>query len=167
MSEKAKQDQHKKWMHQALKLAERAYAAQEVPVGALVVQAGRVIGRGYNRTEAKQDPTQHAELVAIRQACKKQQTWRLDNCTLYVTLEPCAMCAGAITWSRISTVYYAANDPKAGAYQSVVPVLANKKLNHRPKVISGILAKESAELLKAFFTELRVKKKSPKLIMSS
>lgn len=143
----------------ALREAEKALVSGEVPVGAVVVHKGRIIGRGHNRVESRQDATQHAELIAIRQAARRLGGWRLEDCTLYVTLEPCAMCAGAITWSRVARVVYAAADPKAGACGSVLSVLGHKRLNHRPRVTAGVLAIESSRLLKDFFRGLRKKAK--------
>ena len=149
------QDKDQLFMKQALREAQKAVDIGEVPVGAVIVCQGKIISRGYNKVEVKQDATMHAELIAIRKAAAKLGTWRLEQCQLYVTLEPCAMCAGAITWSRIETVLYGADDPKAGAYRSAVKVLGNKKLNHRPEVKRGLLADKSSALLKAFFKELR------------
>jgi len=144
----------------ALALREAALAGQagEIPVGAVVVEQGRVLGKGHNRVEQKQDATQHAELLALRQAAHKKGSWRLENCTLYVTLEPCAMCAGAIVWSRVARVIYAAPDPKAGACGSVMTVAGNPKLNHRPRVQAGPGGAESSQLLKDFFRTLRKQK---------
>lgn len=136
-------------MKQALRQARRAFA--EVPVGAVIVKNGKIIARGWNERETKQDPSAHAELTAIRRAARALHSWRLLDCTLYVTLEPCAMCAGAIVLARIPRVVYAAADPKAGACGSVLNILAEKKLNHRPEVIGGVLADEAAKLLKDFF----------------
>ncbi len=147
------------FMQAALKLAQKAASLGEVPVGAVIVQQGKIIATGYNLVEQRQQVLDHAELRAIRQATKKTGSWRLEDCDLYVTLEPCAMCAGAITWSRFKRVVIGALDPKAGAYQSVVPVLGHLRLNHRPQVISGVMAEESSVLLKEFFKGLRKKKK--------
>jgi tRNA(adenine34) deaminase len=143
------------FMQQALREACQALQAGEVPVGAVVVHQGQIIGRGYNRVESRQDATQHAELIAIRQAARRQGGWRLEGCQLFVTLEPCAMCAGAITWSRVARVVYAAADPKAGACGSVLQVLGNPRLNHRPRIEAGLLALESSKLLQGFFRRLR------------
>ncbi len=147
-------------MQAALRLAQKAARLGEVPVGAVIVQQGKLIGAGYNLVEQRQQVLEHAELRAIRQAAGKAGSWRLEDCDLYVTLEPCAMCAGAMTWSRLRRVVIGALDPKAGAYQSVVPVLGHPKLNHRPQVVTGVLAEESAVLLKDFFKGLRIKKKA-------
>jgi tRNA(adenine34) deaminase len=142
-------------MQQALREASQALQAGEVPVGAVVVHQGKIIGRGYNRVESRRDATQHAELIAIRQAARRRGGWRLEGCHLFVTLEPCAMCAGAITWSRVARVVYAAADPKAGACGSVLQVLGNPRLNHRPRIEAGLLALESSKLLQGFFRRLR------------
>ena len=143
------------YMQKALTQAAHAAVRREVPIGAVIVYQNRIIGRGYNLVETKQDAMQHAELIALRQASRHLKSWRLLDCDLYVTLEPCAMCAGAITWSRIKKVFYGADDPKAGAYRSALQVLGHKKLNHQPQVITGILADASSKLLKDFFKRLR------------
>lgn len=152
-------DQH--FMVLALREAQKAFARGEVPVGAVVVYQGRVIGRGHNRVEARQDATQHAELIALRQAGRKLKTWRLAGCTLYVTLEPCAMCAGAVVWSRMERLVYGAQDPKAGACGSVLQVPACPGLNHHPLLAAGVLEQESRAMLQKFFRELRIKKRQP------
>ncbi len=139
----------------ALGLARQAERHAEVPVGAIVVNAGRVIGSGHNRTITDADPTAHAEVVAIRQAARELGDWRLIDCTLYVTLEPCAMCAGAIVLARIPRVVFAAADPKAGMGGSLENLLQDRRLNHRCEVTSGVLAEEASELLKAFFRARR------------
>lgn len=150
--------QDEKYMRLALREAEKALASGEVPVGAVIVREGRIIGRGHNRVEARKDATQHAEIIALRQAARRQGGWRLEGSHLFVTLEPCAMCAGAITWSRVARVVYAAADPKAGACGSVLSVLGNTRLNHRPVIEAGLLACESSKLLKSFFKTLRAHK---------
>jgi tRNA(adenine34) deaminase len=142
-------------MRLALREAERALAHDDVPVGAVVVHAGEVIGAGHNERELREDPTAHAEILAIREAARALDSWRLIDTVLYVTLEPCAMCAGAIVLGRIPRVVYAAVDPKAGAAGSVLDILAEPRLNHRPEVAGGLLADESAELLRAFFRTRR------------
>ncbi len=149
-----------KYMALALREAKRAAREGEIPVGAVVVEKGRVLGRGHNRVEQKQDATLHAELIALRQAARKKRNWRLAGCDLYVTLEPCAMCAGAIVWSRLERVIYATKDPKAGACGSVLTVAGNPKLNHRPRTQTGPGGEESSKLLKEFFRTLRGKKRS-------
>lgn len=142
-------------MAHALSLAHEAQERSEVPVGAVVVQDGRILGEGHNRTITDSDPTAHAELVAIRAATERLRDWRLIDCTLYVTLEPCAMCAGAIVLARISRVVFATDDPKAGMAGSLGNLLQDSRLNHRCDVVSGVLANESSELLKSFFRARR------------
>jgi tRNA(adenine34) deaminase len=142
-------------MRLALREAERALQHDDVPVGAVVVHAGEVIGAGHNERELREDPTAHAEILAIREAARALGSWRLLGTVLYVTLEPCAMCAGAIVLGRIPRVVYGAVDPKAGAAGSVLDILAEPRLNHRPQVAGGLLAEESAELLQAFFRSRR------------
>jgi tRNA(adenine34) deaminase len=139
------------FMRLALREAERALAHDDVPIGAVVVHQGEVIGAGHNERELRADPTAHAEMLALREAARARDSWRLPDCVLYVTLEPCAMCAGAIVLGRVPRVVYGAPDPKAGAAGSVLDVLAEPRLNHRPDVARGLLAEESAELLRAFF----------------
>jgi tRNA(adenine34) deaminase len=143
------------WMSRALEHARAAAARGEVPVGALVVRSGHVLGEGHNRTIADSDPTAHAEVVAIRQAAAEIGDWRLIECTLYVTLEPCAMCAGAIVLARLPRVVYGARDPRAGMVDSLGDLLRDARLNHRCEVSEGVLAAESSELLKGFFRERR------------
>jgi tRNA(adenine34) deaminase len=139
----------------ALREADRALAHDDVPVGAVVVLDGEVIGVGHNERELREDPTSHAETLAIREAARALGSWRLLGTTLYVTLEPCAMCAGAVVLGRIPRVVYGTEDPKAGAAGSVLDILAEPRLNHRPEVVGGVLAKEAAELLRAFFRSRR------------
>jgi tRNA(adenine34) deaminase len=143
------------WMSRALDQARAAPAQGEVPVGAVVVRAGHVLGEAHNRTVTEADPTAHAEVLAIRRAADVIGDWRLTDCTLYVTLEPCAMCCGAIVLARIPRVVYGARDPKAGMVDSLGNLLRDTRLNHRCDVTNGILAGESADLLKAFFRERR------------
>ncbi|MDR2429198.1 MAG: tRNA adenosine(34) deaminase TadA [Candidatus Margulisbacteria bacterium] len=145
------------FMREALKQARKALKNNEVPVGAVIVKNGRIIARGWNEREQKQDPCRHAELTAIRRAARALGSWRLLDCALYVTLEPCAMCAGAIVLARIPRVVYAAADPKTGACGSVLNVLSERKLNHRPEVVSGLLADEAGQMLKDFFKKARGK----------
>jgi tRNA(adenine34) deaminase len=140
----------------ALNEARAAAAAGEVPVGALVVQNGVVVGRGQNRVLRDVDPTAHAEIVAMREAALTLKNYRLIGCELFVTLEPCAMCAGAMIHARLDRLVYAAADPKAGAVGSVLEVLNHPSLNHKMVVTSGELAEESAELLRSFFRERRI-----------
>jgi tRNA(adenine34) deaminase len=142
-------------MKQALREAERAYEQDEVPVGAVVVQKGKVIGRGHNQMERLQDPTAHAEMIAITAATNHLESRRLDECVLYVTLEPCPMCAGAIVLSRIPTLVFATFDPKAGACGTLYNIVHDRRLNHAVHVISGVCDRESEELLKGFFGRVR------------
>ena len=147
-----------KWfMEQAYKEALKAYKKNEVPIGAVIVKDGKIIARGHNEREPKQDATLHAEITAIRKACKKLNSWRLNDCDIYVTLEPCAMCAGALIQSRIKTLYIGALDPRAGAAGSVIDVFKIKEFNHRVEVVYGIMEEECSEILKRFFRELRAK----------
>ena len=143
------------FMRLALREAERALAHDDVPIGAVVVHEGEVIASARNERERRRDPTAHAEILALREAAGHLDSWRLLDTVLYVTLEPCAMCAGAIVLARVPRVVYAADDPKAGAAGSVLDVLAEPRLNHRPSVASGLLAQEAAELLRAFFASRR------------
>jgi tRNA(adenine34) deaminase len=143
-------------MRLALAEARLAAAASEVPVGAVVVDpAGHVIGRGHNRRETASDPTAHAEVLAIRQAAAARRSWRLDDLTLVVTLEPCTMCAGAAVLSRLARVVYGAIDPKAGAVGSLWDVVRDRRLNHRPEVIGGVLADECGAVLENWFAQKR------------
>ena len=148
-------DERIRWMRRALELAGEAAAADEVPVGAVIVRDGEEIASGRNRTIVDADPTAHAEVVAIRAAAAALGHWRLLDCTLYVTLEPCAMCAGAIVLSRIPTVVFGATDPKAGMGGSLDNLLQDDRLNHRCDVIPGIEAESSSRLLKEFFRARR------------
>jgi len=143
------------FMREALGLARQAGEAGEVPVGAVVVRDGAVVGRGHNRPVASRDPTAHAEVMALRDAAERIGNYRLVDCVLYVTLEPCAMCAGAIMNARISRVVYGAADPKSGACGSVVDLFAENRLNHHATVVGGVMAQESADLLKDFFSVRR------------
>ena len=144
------------FMRLALAEAERALDHEDVPVGAVVVaHNGSVLASGHNERELRGDPTAHAEILALQRAALAIGHWRLLDCTLYVTLEPCAMCAGAIVLARIPRVVYAATDPKAGAAGSVLDILADPRLNHRPEVVAGVLADDGAALLKAFFAARR------------
>jgi|SRR6185369_806438 tRNA(Arg) A34 adenosine deaminase TadA len=145
------------WMEEALREGQRAQAAGEVPVGAVVVRDGQIIGRGRNQPIASNDPTAHAEILALRDAGQNLGNYRLEDCDLYVTIEPCAMCAGAIVHSRIRRLIYGSDDPKAGAVNSVMQLLEHPALNHRVLVKSGVLAGRSTELLQAFFRDKRAK----------
>ena len=143
-------------MRAAITEAEAAGQSNDVPVGAVVVDAsGAIIGRGHNVREITQDPTGHAEVVALREAAAARGEWRLDGCTLVVTLEPCTMCAGAVVLSRVDRLVFGAQDPKAGAVGSLWDVVRDRRLNHRPEVIPGVLAGECAELLRDFFRSKR------------
>jgi tRNA(adenine34) deaminase len=143
------------FMREALSLAFEAAAAGEVPVGAVVVKDGAVVGRGHNRPVAGRDPTAHAEVMALRDAAERIGNYRLAECMLYVTLEPCAMCAGAIMNARIRRVVYGAADPKSGACGSVVDLFAENRLNHHATVVGGVLAEEAAKMLQDFFSARR------------
>jgi len=149
------QEQDLQYMYQALELAEQAVAHDEVPVGALVVAGGKIVGRGYNQREYGRDATLHAEMIAIRAACATMGGWRLPGATLYVTLEPCPMCAGALVNARVERLVFGAYDPKAGAAGSVLDIVRCRGLNHQLEVTGGVLAEESAALLKNFFARKR------------
>jgi tRNA(adenine34) deaminase len=142
-------------MEEALRAAQRALEVGEVPVGAVVVCQGRILGRGWNRNIGDSDPSAHAEIIALREAGTAVGNHRLADCDLFVTIEPCAMCAGAIVHSRIKRLIYGADDPKAGAVQSVMQVLSHPQLNHRVEVRGGVLAGRCAELLQTFFKNRR------------
>jgi len=143
------------FMRLALREAEHATAHEDVPIGAVIVRDGEVVAATHNERELRQDPTAHAEIIALREAARLAGTWRILDAALYVTLEPCAMCAGAIVLARIARLVYGARDPKAGACGSVLNVLAEPRLNHRPELAAGLMAQESAELLGAFFASRR------------
>jgi tRNA(adenine34) deaminase len=143
------------WMGLAIAEAQRALEHDDVPIGAVVVRDGAVIGAGRNERELRQDPTAHAEAIALREAARALGSWRVLDSTLYVTLEPCAMCAGAIVLARVPRVVYGCTDPKAGAAGSVLDVLGEPRLNHRPRVTGGVLAGECAALLTEFFAARR------------
>jgi tRNA(adenine34) deaminase len=143
------------WMREALSEARAAADAGEVPIGALAVANGEVLGRGQNRVLRDVDPTAHAEIVAMREAAKRLSNYRLLECELYVTLEPCAMCAGAMIHARIRRIIFGASDPKAGAAGSALSVLNHPRLNHQMTVTAGVLAEESGELLREFFKQRR------------
>ncbi len=149
------------YIRNALDLAREAVRRNEVPIGALIVKNGSILAAATNRTVRDQDPTAHAELLAIREASSKLDSWRLDDCTLYVTLEPCAMCAGAIVLARVTRVVFGAWDDKAGMAGSVGDLLRHPKLNHRPEVRAGVLADECARLLEEFFQQQRSNDRRP------
>jgi len=148
-------DSDELWMEEALRCARRALEAGEVPVGAVVICAGRIVGRGWNRNLTDHDPTAHAEVVALREAGATVGNHRLGDCDLFATIEPCAMCAGAMVHARIKRLIYGADDPKAGAVRSVMQILNRQQLNHMVEVRSGVLAGRSAEMLQAFFRSRR------------
>jgi tRNA(adenine34) deaminase len=143
------------FMRQALNLAEQALQEDEVPVGAIITLGNRVVGSGWNQREALQDPTAHAEMIAITQAAASLASWRLEDCTLYVTLEPCPMCAGAILQSRVRRVVYGAADPKAGAADSLFRLLDDPRLNHRAEITRGVMGERCGAILSHFFQEKR------------
>ena len=147
-----------KYMKMALAEARKAYQRAEVPIGAVVICNDQIVGRGFNLREQTQDPTSHAEMIALREAAANETSWRLEDCRLYVTLEPCPMCAGAILQSRIKRLVYGASDPKAGAVRSLYQLLDDQRFNHQVEVEAGVMEKESAQLLKDFFRELRKRK---------
>jgi len=142
-------------MRLALQEAEAAMLEDEVPIGAVIVQGDRVIAQAHNQREQLHDPTAHAEMIAITQAAEALRSWRLEDCTLYVTLEPCPMCAGAIVQARIPTVVYGATDPKAGAVHTLFHLLDDRRLNHRCLVVSGVLAEPCGQILSRFFQQQR------------
>ena len=148
------------YMRVAMAEAEQAEILGEVPIGAVVVHDGKIIGRGHNMREKFQDATYHAEVLAIMEACQNLGSWRLEDCDLYVTLEPCIMCSGAIINSRIKRVIYAASDPKAGAVDSLYHLLQDERLNHQVEVKSGVLATECGDMLRHFFRMIRKKRKT-------
>jgi tRNA(adenine34) deaminase len=143
------------WMRATLAEAQKALANNDVPIAALAVRDGAIIGRGYNRREADGDPTAHAEMLAIRQAAQEIGHWRLEDVTLYCTLEPCAMCAGAMVLARLPRLVYATTDPKAGCAGSIMDIVRHPQLNHRVEVTGGVLAEDAAEQIRAFFRRLR------------
>ncbi|HVG06239.1 MAG TPA: tRNA adenosine(34) deaminase TadA [Thermoanaerobaculia bacterium] len=145
------------WMQEALAEARRAAEIGEVPIGAIIVRGGEIVGRGHNRREIDRDPLAHAEILAIRQAAGQVGGWRLTGCTMYVTLEPCAMCAGALVNSRIERLVWGAPDPKAGWCGTLGNLVQDPRLNHRLEMTAGVLEEESAALLRGFFASLRKK----------
>lgn len=146
---------HDLYMRHALAQAAAAYEADEVPVGAIIVREERIIAAAFNQREQLRDPTAHAEMIAITQAAESVNSWRLDDCRMYVTLEPCPMCAGAILMSRLPLVVYGASDPKGGAVESLYQLLSDQRLNHRTEVIAGVMRDACAEILTRFFEEKR------------
>jgi tRNA(adenine34) deaminase len=155
MSEAPSPQRDEELMRRALKLAEHAAGHGDVPIGAVIARDGEVVGEAGNERELRADPTAHAEILALRRASERLGGWRLPDSVLYVTLEPCAMCAGALVLARVPRVVFGASDPKAGAAGSVLDVLGEPRLNHRPRVEAGLLAGESAALLRRFFAGRR------------
>lgn len=147
--------QHLRFMQQAYRLAEQAYEEKEVPVGAIIVHNGRIVGKGYNQTERLKDPTAHAEMIAISAACSTLESKYLQDCTMYVTLEPCPMCAGALVWSKIDQLVFGAWDAKAGSCGSLFNLSSNDNLNHQINVIQGVMEADCEWILKQFFKEQR------------
>jgi len=147
--------EHEKYMMEAIEEAKKAFAIDEVPIGAVIVHDGEIIGRGYNRRNTDHNPLCHAEIIAINQAAKFMGDWRIENCTMYVTVEPCPMCAGAIVQARIPTVVFGAANKKAGCAGSVLNILQEPRLNHRAEIIEGVLFDECSGLMKEFFKRFR------------
>lgn len=151
--------QDEKYMKEAIKQAKKAYALDEVPIGCVIVQDDKIIARGYNRRNTDKNTLAHAEITAIKKASKKTGDWRLEDCTLYVTLEPCQMCAGAIVQSRMKRVVIASMNPKAGCAGSVINLLQMSQFNHQVEIEKGVLGEECSQMLSNFFKELRKRKK--------
>lgn len=154
------QDDNTRFMQYAIREAERALAINEVPIGCVIVHEGQIIGKAHNQRELLQDPTAHAEILAITQAAAHLRSWRLEGAKLYVTLEPCPMCAGAIILARIAEVYFGAPDPKAGVCGTLMNLLEDTRFNHNPTVTPGLLAEECGALLSEFFRAIRQKQKA-------
>ena len=154
--------EHEKYMKEALKQAKKAYAIGEVPIGCIIVYQEKIIGRGYNRRNTDKSTLSHAEITAIKKASKKMGDWRLEGCTLYVTLEPCQMCAGAIVQARIDEVVMGSMNPKAGCGGSILNLLEMPEFNHQVKVTRGIMEEECSQMLTNFFKELRIRNKQEK-----
>ncbi|KRN94498.1 nucleoside deaminase [Pediococcus stilesii] len=150
------------YMNEAIKEAEFAKMIDEVPIGAVVVHDGQIIGRGHNLREHSQDATTHAEVLAITEACAFLNSWRLWDCQLFVTIEPCLMCSGTIINSQLPAVFFGARDPKAGAVRSLYTVLEDSRLNHQVEVVEGIQSEQAAQLMKTFFKEIRQRRKKTK-----
>ena len=155
--------QDEKYMRAALREAKKAYKLDEVPIGCVIVQNDKIVARGYNRRNTDKNTLAHAEISAIKKASKKTGDWRLEDCTMYVTLEPCQMCAGAIVQSRLKKVVIASMNPKAGCAGSVINLLQMKQFNHQVEMVTGVLEEECSTMLSGFFQELREKKKQAKL----
>ena len=156
--------QDEKYMREAIRQAKKAYALGEVPIGCVIVYQDKIIGRGYNRRNTDKNTLAHAEITAINKASKKLKDWRLEECTLYVTLEPCQMCAGAIVQARVTRVVMGCMNPKAGCGGSILNILEMSAFNHQVQVERGILAQECTDLLTTFFKELRVRNRMEKLL---
>lgn len=153
-------ERHERWMRVALAEAEKAFEAKEAPIGAVVISGERIVGRGYNQSARLSDPTAHAEMIAITAAAATLGDWRLVDCDLYCTLEPCVMCAGAAVLGRIRSIYFGAPEPKFGGCGSVLNITSEHKLNHQIQVTGGILAEEAVSLMKDFFQKLRSTKRT-------
>jgi len=162
VEETEQQRTKEEWMRVAIEEAKKAEALAEVPIGAIVVHQGQIIGRGHNLRETTQNATTHAEMIAIQEACKAIGSWRLEETQLYVTLEPCPMCSGAMILSRVKEVYFGAYDPKGGTAGTLMNLLEDERFNHQAEVEGGILEEECGELLSVFFRNLRAKKKKLK-----
>jgi tRNA(adenine34) deaminase len=156
--EESIEQQDQRFMRAAIDAAHIAEENGDVPIGAIIVHEGRIIARGYNEREQLQDPTAHAEIIALTQAAAAIESWRLHDCTIYVTLEPCCMCAGALVLARIDRLVWGCDDPKAGAVKSLYNIVQDERLNHRVEVTSRVLAAECSELLQNFFQMKRIKK---------
>lgn len=151
-----------KYMKEAIRQAKKAYALDETPIGCVIVYEGKIIGRGYNRRNTDKNPLAHAEMTAIKKASRKMGDWRLEGCTMYVTLEPCQMCAGAIVQSRLERVVIGCMNPKAGCAGSILNLLQMDRFNHQAEVVRGVLEEPCSSLMKQFFRELRERKKKEK-----
>lgn len=156
---KGRMNQDEKYMKEAIKQAKKAYAIGEVPIGCVIVYEDKIIGRGYNRRTIDKNPLAHAEMIAIKKASKKMGDWRLEDCTMYVTLEPCQMCSGAVVQSRMKKAVIGCMNPKAGCAGSILNMLQVPEFNHQVELESGVLEEECSEMMKNFFRELREKKK--------
>lgn len=152
--------QHEKYMREAIRQAKKAYALEEVPIGCVIVYENKIIARGYNRRNTDKNTLSHAELIAIRKAAKKLGDWRLEGCTMYITLEPCQMCAGAMMQARLTKAVIGSMNPKAGCAGSVLNILEMDGFNHKVQVIRGVLEEECSQMLSSFFKELRARKKT-------
>lgn len=148
-------DNYDKFMLEAIKEAKKAAEIDEVPVGAVIVKNGKIISRAHNLREKKQDATCHAEVLAIQKACRKLNSWRLEGCSIYVTIEPCSMCAGTILQARLKSVVYGAKDPKGGAIESSLKLFESKNINHHPEIIAGVLKDECSSIMSNYFKQKR------------